>query len=437
MIYDLHSLGIEHLNPMQEEMLAEVRRHDSLVLLSPTGSGKTLGYMLPVLEAMQTGLHPTVLVLVPSRELAIQTQGVATRLCRDAKAYACYGGRPAMDEHRAMRSLSPQVIIGTPGRILDHLQKGNFESQGIGTLVIDEFDKSLELGFRQQMADIMAMLPSVRKRILLSATDSPEIPSFVGAGKVHRMNYLADTDTDYSDRISQYLLRSPEKDKLETLGRLLCSLGSTPSMVFLNYREAVDRVYQFLQKAGFCVSAFHGAMEQKDRERALFRFQSGCANVLVSTDLAARGLDIADVGNIIHYHLPMNSEAYIHRNGRTARWDRAGASYLILGPEENLDKLDCLTGIIPMEVPDSYQVPSSRWETLYIGRGKKDKVNKVDIVGFLCKTGGLEREQLGMVTVFPHWSFAAVDRTCIRSLMARIGGQKIKGQKTIIEPIRG
>ena len=436
MTYDLHSLGIEHLNPMQEEMLAEVRRHDSLVLLSPTGSGKTLGYMLPVLEAMQPGLHPTVLVLVPSRELAIQTQGVATRLCRDAKAYACYGGRPAMDEHRAMRNLSPQLIIGTPGRILDHLQKGNFESQGIGTLVIDEFDKSLELGFRQQMADIMAMLPSVRKRILLSATDSPEIPSFVGAGKVHRMNYLADTDTDYSDRISQYLLRSPEKDKLETLGRLLCSLGSTPSMVFLNYREAVDRVYQFLQKAGFCVSAFHGAMEQKDRERALFRFQSGCANVLVSTDLAARGLDIADVENIIHYHLPMNSEAYIHRNGRTARWDRAGASYLILGPEENLDKLDCLTGIIPMEVPDSYQVPSSRWETLYIGRGKKDKVNKVDIVGFLCKTGGLERDQLGMVTVFPHWSFAAVDRTCIRSLMARIGGQKIKGQKTIIEPIR-
>ena len=436
MTYDLHSLGIEHLNPMQEEMLAEVRRHDSLVLLSPTGSGKTLGYMLPVLEAMQPGLHPTVLVLVPSRELAIQTQGVATRLCRDAKAYACYGGRPAMDEHRAMRSLSPQLIIGTPGRILDHLQKGNFESQGIGTLVIDEFDKSLELGFRQQMADIMAMLPSVRKRILLSATDSPEIPSFVGAGKVHRMNYLADTDTDYSDRISQYLLRSPEKDKLETLGRLLCSLGSTPSMVFLNYREAVDRVCQFLQKAGFCVSAFHGAMEQKDRERALFRFQSGCANVLVSTDLAARGLDIADVGNIIHYHLPMNSEAYIHRNGRTARWDRAGASYLILGPEENLDKLDCLTDISEVEVPSSYQVPSSRWETLYIGRGKKDKVNKVDIVGFLCKTGGLERDQLGMVTVFPHWSFAAVDRTCIRSLMARIGGQKIKGQKTIIEPIR-
>lgn len=436
MIYDLNALGIEALNPMQEEMLDGVRKHDSLVLLSPTGSGKTLGYMLPVVEAMQPASVPTVLVLVPSRELAIQTQGVATRLCRDTKAYACYGGRPAMDEHRAMRSLSPQMVIGTPGRVLDHLQKCNFDSSQIDTLVIDEFDKSLELGFRQQMADILALLPSVRKRILLSATDSPEIPSFVGAGRVHRMDYLADTDADYADRISQYLLRSPEKDKLETLGRLLCSLGSTPSIVFLNYREAVDRVYQFLHKAGFCVSAFHGAMEQKDRERALFRFQSGCANVLVSTDLAARGLDIADVQNIIHYHLPMNSEAYIHRNGRTARWDRQGASYLILGPEETLDKLDCLTDMVEMEVPSTYNVPSSRWETLYIGRGKKDKVNKVDIVGFLFKTGGLSREQLGMVTVFPQWSFAAVERTCVPSLMARIKGQKIKGQKTIIEPIR-
>lgn len=436
MKYDLHALGIEALNAMQEEMLAEVRRHDSLVLLSPTGSGKTLGYMLPILEAMQVQPKPTVLILVPSRELAIQTQGVASRLCRDTKSYACYGGRPAMDEHRAMRSLSPQMIVGTPGRVLDHLQKGNFEYDSIDTLVIDEFDKSLELGFRQQMADILSILPSVRKRILLSATDSPEIPSFVGAGRVHRMNYLADTDTDYADRISQYLLRSPEKDKLETLGHLLCSLGSSPSIVFLNYREAVDRVYQYLRKAGFCVSAFHGAMEQKDRERALFRFQSGCANVLVSTDLAARGLDIADVENVIHYHLPLNNEAYIHRNGRTARWDRAGASYLILGPEENLDKLDCLTDVTPMEVPGSCQIPSSKWETLYIGRGKKDKINKVDIVGFLSKTGGLNRDQLGMVTVFPHWSFAAVDRSSIRSLMSRIEGQKIKGQKTIIEPIR-
>ncbi len=422
---------------MQEDMLCQMRRHDSVVLLSPTGSGKTLGYMLPVIEAMKPTSFPTVLVLVPSRELAMQTRDVALCLCRETRACAFYGGRTAMEEHRTITSVSPQMIIGTPGRILDHLQKGNFAVQNIDTLVIDEFDKSLELGFRNQMADIMALLPSVKKRILLSATDSPDIPAFVGTGSVLRLDYLSgDSHEDYADRIRNFVLRSPDKDKLETLGHLLCSFGSSCSIVFLNYREAVERVHQFLRKAGFCVAAYHGAMEQKERERALFRFRSGCANVLVSTDLAARGLDIPNVENIIHYHLPTNNDTYIHRNGRSARWDKAGTSYLILGPEESVDMIGVSSVIHQMDIPADVHVPASDWETLYIGRGKKDKINKVDIVGFLCKTGGLERDRLGMITVMPHWSFAAVDRTCIRSLMKRIDGQKIKGQKTIIEPIR-
>lgn len=436
MIYDLHSLGIESTNPMQEDMLREVRRHDSLVLLSPTGSGKTLGYLLPVIEKMTPGDVPTVLVLVPSRELAMQTQQVASKLSTDVKAFACYGGRPAMDEHRSMRSIMPNMVIGTPGRVLDHLQKGNFDHSAIDTLVIDEFDKSLELGFRQQMSDIISALPTVRKRILLSATDSPEIPAFVGVHDVHRLDYLTDHSADYSDRIRQYVLQSPEKDKLETLGRLLCSFGSSSTIVFLNYREAVDRVCQFLRKAGFCVSAFHGAMEQKDRERALFRFSSGCANVLVSTDLAARGLDIDNVENIVHYHLPMDMDAYTHRIGRTARWDKEGASFLLLGPDESLGRLEGLSDLVQMEVPSSTRVPLSRWETLYIGRGKKDKLGKVDIVGFLSKVGGLAPVQIGMVSICPHWSFAAVERRCLPQLMSNIKGQKIKGQKTIIEPIR-
>ncbi len=436
MHYNLNTLGIETITPMQEEMLREVRRRDAMVLLSPTGSGKTLGYLLPVVEKMSPAAVPTVLVLVPSRELAIQTQQVASKLSPDLKAYACYGGRPAMDEHRAMRDIMPNMIIGTPGRVLDHLQKDNFDYSSIDTLVIDEFDKSLELGFRKQMSEILAILPSVKKRILLSATDSPEIPTFVGVNNVYRLDYLTDHSGDYAERIRQYILPSPDKDKLETLGHLLCSLGSSSSIVFLNYREAVDRVYQFLNKAGFCVCSFHGAMEQKDRERALFRFSSGCANVMVSTDLAARGLDIDNVENIIHYHLPMNMDTYIHRIGRTARWDREGASYLILGPEENLDKLSELVGAETLPVPSTTRVSVSRWETLYIGRGKKDKLGKVDIVGFLSKVGGLASSQIGMISVFPHWSFVAVERKGLPQLMSRIKGQKIKGQKTIIEPIR-
>lgn len=440
MKYNLQNLGITALNPMQQEMLQASRKSNSIVLLSPTGSGKTLAYLLPLIESIRSveeTFNPTALIIVPSRELAIQTQEVLQKVCNQIPSMACYGGRPAMEEHRKLLSLNPRIIIGTPGRILDHIQKDNFAVSEIETLIIDEFDKSLELGFHQQISDILAQLSSVRKRVLLSATDNPHIPEFVGIQDVHRIDCLGDADTDYSDRISQNLVRSPQKDKLETLSSILCNVGSVPSIVFLNYREAVDRVYRYLSDQGFNVVAFHGAMEQKDRERALFRFQSGSANILVSTDLASRGLDIDGVENIIHYHLPMNQETYIHRNGRTARWDRVGNSIIILGPEETIEKfVDADAEITEIPVPATRTISESRWETLYIGKGKKDKINKVDIVGFLCKQGGLTSDQLGMIKIFPDWSFVAVERRQVRKLLNTIKGLKIKGKKTIIEPIK-
>ena len=338
-----------------------------------------------------------------------------------------------MDEHRVMRELCPDVIVGTPGRVLDHIAKGNFDTAGIGLLVIDEFDKSLELGFHRQMQDILSVLPGVRRRILLSATDSPDIPDFVGVDNVCKLDFTG--GDDYEGRIRQWVGRSPQKDKLRTLSDLLCCHGQETSMVFLGFRDAVGRVAEYLGGMGFTVSAFHGGMEQRDRERALFRFQCGASNILVCTDLAGRGLDIEGVDNIVHYHLPVNRETLVHRNGRTARWDREGQSFLIVGPEERVP--DFAGDWDEALVSGRVAVPSkSRWEVLYIGRGKRDKVNRVDVVGFLCKTGGLEREQLGMVKVFPSWCFAAVERSAVRDVLNRVRGQKIKGQKTIVEPIK-
>ena len=436
--YDLSRLGIESLNAMQEEMLSSCRKYDNVVLLSPTGSGKTLAYLL-ALSAWKdvlagNGAFPSVLILVPSRELAVQTRDVAARLYRDVKVYACYGGRAAMEEHRAIREMHPDVIVGTPGRVLDHIGKGNFATEGIGMLVIDEFDKSLELGFQKQMQDILSLLPDVRRRVLLSATDNPNIPDFVGIDNVHKLDFTG--GNDYEGRIRQWVVRSPQKDKLRTLSDLLCCHGQETSMVFLGFRDAVERVADYLGGMGFTVSAFHGGMEQKDRERALFRFECGAANILVCTDLAGRGLDIAGVDNIVHYHLPVNRETLVHRNGRTARWDREGNSFLIVGPGESVPDFagdEWEEAVLPGRIA----VPAkSRWEVLYIGRGKKDKVNKVDVVGFLSKIGGLEREQLGMVKVFPSWSFAAVERRAVRDVLNKVRGQKIKGQKTIIDPIK-
>ena len=435
--YDLSRLGIESLNAMQEEMLSVCRKCDNVVLLSPTGSGKTLAYLLAISVGKDIlagdGAFPSVLILVPSRELAVQTRDVAARLYRDLKVFACYGGRAAMDEHRVMRELCPDVIVGTPGRVLDHIAKGNFDTAGIGLVVIDEFDKSLELGFHRQMQDILSVLPGVRRRILLSATDSPDIPDFVGVDNVCKLDFTG--GDDYEGRIRQWVVRSPQKDKLRTLSDLLCCHGQETSMVFLGFRDAVGRVAEYLGGMGFTVSAFHGGMEQRDRERALFRFQCGASNILVCTDLAGRGLDIEGVDNIVHYHLPVNRETLVHRNGRTARWDREGQSFLIVGPEERVP--DFAGDWDEALVSGRVAVPSkSRWEVLYIGRGKRDKVNRVDVVGFLCKMGGLERGQLGMVKVFPSWCFAAVERSAVRDVLNRVRGQKIKGQKTIVEPIK-
>lgn len=425
----LARLGISDLNPMQQEMLQLYGRERKIVLLSPTGSGKSVAYLLPLLGTLDADASEVqALVLVPSRELALQTSDVVKKMATPVRAVACYGGRPAMEEHRKLMAQQPQLVIGTPGRILDHMRKENLRAAGIRTLVIDEFDKCLELGFREQMADILALLRPDRC-VLLSATDSPEIPNFVGQG-FRRLNYN-DADEQFPDRIAVHQVLSPAKDKLDTLGQLLCVLGAETSLVFVNYRESVERVGSYLQRLGLMAGVFHGGMEQRDRERALFRFSNGSANIFVSTDLASRGLDIPGIQNVIHYHLPLNEEAFIHRNGRTARWDAGGDAFIILGPEEHLpDYVRCEPDVFhfPAVIPP----PSlPRWETLYIGKGKRDKINKVDIVGFLSKVGGLGREQLGRIDVLPDWSYAAVERTACRDVLARVRGQKIKGQKTI------
>ena len=425
----LARLGISDLNPMQQEMLQLYGRERKIVLLSPTGSGKSVAYLLPLLGTLDAdACEVQALVLVPSRELALQTSDVVKKMATPVRAVACYGGRPAMEEHRKLMAQQPQLVIGTPGRILDHMRKENLRAAGIRTLVIDEFDKCLELGFREQMADILALLRPDRC-VLLSATDSPEIPNFVGQG-FRRLNYN-DADEQIPDRIAVHQVLSPAKDKLDTLGQLLCVLGAETSLVFVNYRESVERVGSYLQQLGLVAGVFHGGMEQRDRERALFRFSNGSANIFVSTDLASRGLDIPGIQNVIHYHLPLNEEAFIHRNGRTARWDAGGDAFIILGPEEHLpDYVRCEPDVFhfPAVIPP----PSlPRWETLYIGKGKRDKINKVDIVGFLSKVGGLGREQLGRIDVLPDWSYAAVERTACRDVLARVRGHKIKGQKTI------
>ena len=384
----LDNVKIERLNAMQEAMCATFARNaDDVVLLSPTGTGKTLAYLIPLALSLRVGVEGVqAVVLVPSRELALQIEQVFRSMGTGFAVMSCYGGRPAMDEHRAMRSLSPAVIVGTPGRMDDHLGKRNFDPSTVRTLVIDEFDKCLEFGFHDEMAEVIGRLPSLRRRVLLSATDAEEIPSFTGLGRAVKLDFLDPAAA--SPRLRVFRVSSPVKDKLETLFRLLCCLGGEQTLVFCNHRESVDRVGQYLRSMKMPCETFHGGMEQDVRERALYKFRNG------------------------------------------------SCPYLILHPEEELP------AYVKPE-PDEFRFPSPlpapplpAFVTLYFGKGKKDKINKVDIVGFLSKKAGLKRDEIGRVDVKDHCAYAAVVRSKCKQTLKLVQNEKIKGIKVLIEPAK-
>ena len=434
----LDKLGIT-LNAMQEQAYQTIREgREDVVILSPTGSGKTLAYLLPLSEMLDAQSDDVqALVVVPGRELALQSDTVLKRMGTGLRSQSCYGGRAAMDEHRVLRQVKPHIVFGTPGRLNDHLQKQNVSPYTVRWLIIDEFDKCLEMGFQVEMERLIKSLPGVQRRVLLSATDAEEIPSFVRLKQMQRIDYL-DSEQPTEERITMFEVRSPQKDKLETLKQLLLCLGDGSSIVFLNYRDSVERVNSYLVEQGFTTSYFHGGLEQRQREAALYRFSNGSVNVLVATDLASRGLDIPDVANIIHYHLPESEEGYVHRVGRTARWDAKGHAYFILNSEEHIP--DYVSGEVSSFNPEPSTLQQKplppQKSTIYIGKGKKDKISRGDIVGFLCKKGGLEPQQIGRIDVNERYAYAAVSRDQLQKVLNNVRGEKIKGVKTIVEEVR-
>ncbi len=425
---------------MQQAMMHEASSLSDVILLSATGSGKTVAFLVALIERLQREAQGAqgaqALILTPSRELALQIEGVIRLMKLPWGVCSCYGGHPIAEEKRSIAGSNPAIIVGTPGRILDHIDKHNFDVRGIETLVIDEFDKSLEFGFHDEMLDIISQLPSLSKRILLSATEAEQIPEFMGMEQSATLNYLSRAEHGAS-RLRVRKVVSPARDKIETLHKLLLMLGSDSSIIFCNHREAVDRVKNLLEERGLYAEAFHGGMEQPDRERALYKFRNGSCNIFVATDLAARGLDIAEVGHIIHYHLPPKEEPYTHRNGRTARWESSGEAYIILSEGEQTPSYLDAEQIAEAEIDVTVKgVVKPLWVTLYIGKGRKDKLSKADVAGFLYKVGGLSREDVGSIDIREHYGFVAVRRSKLRGVLKLIRGEKIKGRSILIEEAR-
>lgn len=426
----LSILNIEALNEMQQAALKAIEEHDNVVILSQTGSGKTLAFLLPLLRLLDRKSNKTgALIVVPSRELALQIESVFKSMGTGLKITCCYGGhKREIEENNLVQP--PALIVGTPGRIGDHLRRNNITADTIHTLVLDEFDKSLELGFQEEIKFIIASLPVLQRRVLTSATEA-EIPDFVGATDAVRLDFLPEGGV-VKPTLAIQAVHSLEKDKIETLVRLIGYLGARSSIIFCNHREAVERTSAALSDKGIVNTYYHGAMEQREREVALAKFRNGSVQFLVTTDLAARGLDIENIRYIIHYHLPATEEVFTHRNGRTARMDASGTAILILNAEEKLPAY-ITAPVDTIKLPDTLTLPDKpKWTTLFINAGKKDKVNKVDIVGFLANRGELKREDIGLIEVKDFFSFAAVRKTKASHVLQLVKEQKLKGRKVKI-----
>lgn len=421
----LQRLGIEQLNPMQEKVLETAKTNDQLVVLAPTGSGKTIGFLLPLLQHLETDVAGVqALVITPTRELALQIEQVFRALGTACKVNTTYGGH-SMKIEKNNFSEPPALLIGTPGRIVDHLNRGNLDLSGVRTLVLDEFDKSLEMGFQEDMTIILKLLKRVRKRMLVSATNLDTIPAFTDIANPVTIDFL----TTETRGLSLHKIVTDDTEKLYSLVHLLCNLSAESTLIFCNHRETVERVSEFMASADIANVFFHGGLEQDERERSLIKFRNGSAYYLVTTDLAARGLDIPNIQHVIHYQLPHTEDVFIHRNGRTARQSATGNAYLVMAKTDR--QPDYLTEAVPeLQLSEDCPLPDAPiWKTIYIGGGKKDKINKIDVVGFLSKIGQLKQDDIGLITVLDHSCLVAVKAKKANQVIAQIRDQKIKGKK--------
>jgi len=413
---------------MQKEALDVMPNENNVVLLSPTGSGKTLAFLLPLFESLDKESNDVqALIIEPSRELAIQVEQVAREMGTGFKINLVYGGRPFSKEKMQLKH-APSVLIGTAGRVADHIRRESIDVSKIHTLILDEFDKSLEIGFEDEMTEIVEALPELKKRILTSATQKVQVQRFLGLKSPKYINFLMDGDS----KLKMKIIQSPVKDKLDSLVTTLYHLGDQSGIVFCNFKDSLKRVSDHLEEHGIAHACFHGGMEQKERERSLIQFRNGSQRLLVATDLAARGIDVPALNFILHYHLPPRGHEFIHRNGRTARMHKEGTAYVLIWEEEPLpDFIDSKeVEIIKVGALELNAInPTQDWLTLFVSGGRKDKISKGDIAGLFFKQGKLEKGQLGNIELKDDCAFVAVASSEAERVVGLLDNARVKKRK--------
>lgn len=424
----LKSAGFDRLLDIQTESISEFSKGNDLVVLSKTGSGKTLAFLLPMLNEldMENDQDVQAVILSPTRELCLQIEKVFKSLKTGLKVTTCYGGHPVRIEKNSL-SETPSIIIATPGRLADHIQRENVNLSETKFMIIDEFDKCLEFGFSEEISRIYSECSNLKQHLLTSATRIESYPDFLQFKNLVTIDHIKD---DTALDLIEYGVHS-EGSLHGTLELLLNSFGQERNMVFVNYREVCDDLVDHLTECGIVCAVYHGGLDQETRERELIKFSNGSANTIVCTDLGSRGLDIPDVKHIVHFQYPSSLEAFTHRKGRTARMDESGFSYLFTSEDMQLPEY-----IMPPKQQYTFEPRASQlpeFDTLYISGGKKEKIGKIDIVGFLSKIGGLNGKEIGLIDVKDHLSYVAIKRSQMDQTIRAIKGERMKGKKMKIE----
>lgn len=427
----LKNLTIEKFNEMQLAVIDKASQTKNLMLLAPTGSGKTLAFLIPLISQLNNDAKGVqALIIAPSRELSIQIEQVFRAMKTSYKVSCCYGGHSVKVEQNSL-SETPAVVIGTPGRLADHILRKSFSARTVKMVVLDEFDKSLQMGFHEQLIVLFKALSGKQNHMLTSATKLNDWPDFLPFSQPETLNYLK--EDSQNSKLKLLMVHTKSTDKVETLMRLVAGFNQEVCLVFCNHREAVERISGLLYKHRLDHGMLHGAMEQIDREKNIIKFRGGAHNILIATDLASRGLDIPEIRHIVHYQLPQNEEAFIHRNGRTARMHAEGQAYLVLADDEDLpDYLDQSVEVVKVGAK-LYLPPPPTYICLYISAGKKDKISKGDIVGLLTKKGGLSADDIGNITTLDFSSYVAIKRTQLEKVLTGIKNEKLKNKKVKIE----
>jgi ATP-dependent RNA helicase DbpA len=440
LLQSLEELKYHTPTPIQHSAIPLLLQGQDVAGQAETGSGKTAAFGLSILHQITTDKQEVqAVVIVPTRELAVQIRHELKKYGKyinNLKISAFYGGH-SFSQERASLSHPPHILVGTPGRITDHLNRKTLDFGSVKHLVLDEADKLLEMGFEEEIDHILSFIPSKRQTILFSATMPEDVKELITNSLKHPQ-FVKASQQAIPDQVKLIGIKVEHTDRKEVVVNLVRSIDSSGTVIFTNTRIAADEIAALLLEQGISVKALHGGMEQVDRDKTMTLFRNKTTQVLVATDVAARGLDIASLKNIIHYELPIDAAAYLHRSGRTGRAGKSGTVYTLATTRDEKQLRDweqvrmdewLAAKDLKEKATNAPVTTNSAFATLHISGGRKDKISPRDIVGALIAEAGLKADQIGKIEIQDRMSFVAVPEEQSTAIAEKLSNGKIKGRK--------